>query len=314
MVRSTRESAGLAVSTLAVPSKASNWPRTLVTIAWRATKPRRAVRGVDGVVAGDVVDGGGGGVERVGHGVSLVVGAVVGRRFNYPNRTAVRFIPARAEIFDGTLAPKRRGATGPVGRWLLVNGESWRQAACGAASRSAAELQRASMWVRPALVRDHDPVADKPSSSPWSSCCPSCDTSCSLSVHQEYRIPTRAPRERRNRPCRSTCAASSRGASRAVPLHLRASTARRAREPAACGDEVPRASSGRVRTHGREPLAAWGQQGAREPNLLTSGRGVLRSCGIVRTGQDRCPSRAVRSRPDARRPRRLARCAHGATA
>ena len=35
------ESAGLAVSMWAVPCHSSNEPRTLVTIAWRATKPSR---------------------------------------------------------------------------------------------------------------------------------------------------------------------------------------------------------------------------------------------------------------------------------
>ncbi len=41
MERSTLELAGVASSMWAVPVKAPNWPRTLVTMAWRATKPRR---------------------------------------------------------------------------------------------------------------------------------------------------------------------------------------------------------------------------------------------------------------------------------
>ena len=36
---------GSAVSTWAVPLNSLNWPRTLVTIAWRATKPRRVWAG-----------------------------------------------------------------------------------------------------------------------------------------------------------------------------------------------------------------------------------------------------------------------------
>ncbi len=41
MDRSTFELAGLAVSMVALPSKLVNAPRTVVTIAWRAEKPRR---------------------------------------------------------------------------------------------------------------------------------------------------------------------------------------------------------------------------------------------------------------------------------
>ena len=41
MVRSTLDAGGFASSMWAVPSKSPNWPRTLVTMAWRATKPRR---------------------------------------------------------------------------------------------------------------------------------------------------------------------------------------------------------------------------------------------------------------------------------
>ncbi len=41
MVSSTFEAAGFAESTWAVPAKSVNWPRTVVTIACRALKPRR---------------------------------------------------------------------------------------------------------------------------------------------------------------------------------------------------------------------------------------------------------------------------------
>ncbi len=41
MVRRTEEAAGFAVSTWAVPDHSENWPRTVVTIACRALKPRR---------------------------------------------------------------------------------------------------------------------------------------------------------------------------------------------------------------------------------------------------------------------------------
>ena len=41
MVSAIEEADGLAVSTWAVPSNSPNWPRTLVTMAWRAVKPSR---------------------------------------------------------------------------------------------------------------------------------------------------------------------------------------------------------------------------------------------------------------------------------
>ena len=41
MLTLAEELAGLAVSTWAAPSNSLNWPRTVVTIAWRAEKPSR---------------------------------------------------------------------------------------------------------------------------------------------------------------------------------------------------------------------------------------------------------------------------------
>ena len=41
IVTSTREFAGFSPSSTAVPANSSNEPRTLVTMAWRATKPIR---------------------------------------------------------------------------------------------------------------------------------------------------------------------------------------------------------------------------------------------------------------------------------
>ena len=41
MLIETLERAGAAASMWAVPSNSSNWPRTVVTMAWRAEKPMR---------------------------------------------------------------------------------------------------------------------------------------------------------------------------------------------------------------------------------------------------------------------------------
>ena len=45
IVTCTREFAGLVPSSVPVPSNSLNAPRTLVTIAWRATKPIRVCAG-----------------------------------------------------------------------------------------------------------------------------------------------------------------------------------------------------------------------------------------------------------------------------
>ena len=45
IVTCARELAGLAPSSVAVPSNSLNAPRTLVTMAWRATKPIRECAG-----------------------------------------------------------------------------------------------------------------------------------------------------------------------------------------------------------------------------------------------------------------------------
>ena len=41
MLTLAEEADGFAVSRWAVPSNSVNWPRTVVTIAWRAEKPMR---------------------------------------------------------------------------------------------------------------------------------------------------------------------------------------------------------------------------------------------------------------------------------